>query len=215
MRNLLTRAVFDKTFKAGDKFTEPDLEMVDAIVSLRRQRRAIHFMDQETFETLTLGPDDRSATIALLLVGQRASCQIQKLQRQPDRPAVPAARGADGDLDRSPASRGDTASGGVDQARDARDRPRDPRAALHQGRREGQGPHRDARVRRAARNPSRGFAPRTPCTLSRAPLRRRAPFAWLTRCRSFAPQAGSSGPAPRTSESDRDLQRRHPTSRRV
>ena len=29
MRNLLTRAVFDKTFKAGDKFGEPDLEMVD------------------------------------------------------------------------------------------------------------------------------------------------------------------------------------------
>ena len=25
MRNLLTRAVFDKTFKAGDKFGEPDL----------------------------------------------------------------------------------------------------------------------------------------------------------------------------------------------
>ena len=26
MRNLLTRAVFDRTFKAGDKFAEPDLE---------------------------------------------------------------------------------------------------------------------------------------------------------------------------------------------
>jgi len=30
MRNLLTRAVLDKTFKAGDKFKEPDLEMVSA-----------------------------------------------------------------------------------------------------------------------------------------------------------------------------------------
>ena len=28
MRNLLTRAVFDKTFKAGEKFGEPDLVMV-------------------------------------------------------------------------------------------------------------------------------------------------------------------------------------------
>ena len=27
MRNLLTRAVFDKTFKAGEKFREPDLEL--------------------------------------------------------------------------------------------------------------------------------------------------------------------------------------------
>jgi hypothetical protein len=38
-----------------------------------------------------------------------------------------------------------------------------------------------------------GLRPRTPCTLSRAPLRRRAPFAWLTRCRSFA----DAGPSPR------------------
>ena len=30
MRNLLTRAVFDKTFKASDKFKEPDLETVPA-----------------------------------------------------------------------------------------------------------------------------------------------------------------------------------------
>ena len=30
MRNLLTQAVFDKTFKAGEKFKEPDLEMVPA-----------------------------------------------------------------------------------------------------------------------------------------------------------------------------------------
>ena len=30
MRNLLTRAVFDKTFKAGEKFSEPDLVTVDA-----------------------------------------------------------------------------------------------------------------------------------------------------------------------------------------
>ena len=30
MRNLLTRAVFDKTFKAGEKFSEPDLANVDA-----------------------------------------------------------------------------------------------------------------------------------------------------------------------------------------
>src|SRR5437879_7436167 len=28
MRNLLTRAVFDKTFKAGEKFSEPDLAQV-------------------------------------------------------------------------------------------------------------------------------------------------------------------------------------------
>ena len=39
MRNLLTRAVFDKTFKAGDKFSEPDLVRWSRDVSLRRRRR--------------------------------------------------------------------------------------------------------------------------------------------------------------------------------
>src|SRR3989454_12744346 len=56
MRNLLTRAVFDKTFKAGDKFQEPDLEVVPASY-LYSDRAGYHFMDQETFETLTLGAD--------------------------------------------------------------------------------------------------------------------------------------------------------------
>src|SRR5258707_15537340 len=30
MRNLLTRAVFDRTFKAGEKFSEPDLAQITA-----------------------------------------------------------------------------------------------------------------------------------------------------------------------------------------
>ena len=30
MRNLLTSAVFEKTFKAGEKFREPDLQLVPA-----------------------------------------------------------------------------------------------------------------------------------------------------------------------------------------
>src|SRR6188508_3210207 len=55
MRNLLTQAVFDKTFKAGDKFKEPDLVVV-AATFLYADGDGYHFMDQETFETLTLGP---------------------------------------------------------------------------------------------------------------------------------------------------------------
>jgi elongation factor P len=53
MRNLLTRAVFDKTFKASDRFKEPDLEMVEASY-LYGDGEGFHFMDQESFETLTL-----------------------------------------------------------------------------------------------------------------------------------------------------------------
>src|SRR5919107_2884672 len=56
MRNLLTGAVFDKTFKAGEKFKEPDLENVPATF-LYADATGYHFMDQESFETLTLGPD--------------------------------------------------------------------------------------------------------------------------------------------------------------
>src|SRR3954451_9478882 len=56
MRNLLTRAVFDRTFKAGDKFREPDLVTVPATF-LYADAGGFHFMDQESYETLTLGAD--------------------------------------------------------------------------------------------------------------------------------------------------------------
>ena len=54
MRNLLTRAVFDRTFKASDKFAEPDLVTVAASY-LYADGDGFHFMDQNSFETLTLG----------------------------------------------------------------------------------------------------------------------------------------------------------------
>src|SRR5262245_65814044 len=52
MRNLLTGNVFDKTFKAGDKFKEPDLVSVPASY-LYADSGGYHFMDQDTDETLT------------------------------------------------------------------------------------------------------------------------------------------------------------------
>src|SRR6266480_1539123 len=56
MRNMLTRAVFDKTFKAGEKFSEPDLVVVPATY-IYADAGGYHFMDQETYETLTLNQD--------------------------------------------------------------------------------------------------------------------------------------------------------------
>jgi len=56
MRNLVTRAVFDKTFKAAEKFGEPDLETVSASY-LYSDGDGYHFMDQQTFDTLTLRPE--------------------------------------------------------------------------------------------------------------------------------------------------------------
>ena len=80
MRNLLNRAVFDKTFKAGEKFREPDLEMVPASY-LYGGSDGFHFMDQQNFETLTLGPDlvgdDRQ------LLADNVMVQIQKYNGSP------------------------------------------------------------------------------------------------------------------------------------
>lgn len=56
MRNLATRAVFDRTFKAGEKFAEPDLVRVSATF-LYADGDGFHFMDQGTFETMTLSSD--------------------------------------------------------------------------------------------------------------------------------------------------------------
>jgi elongation factor P len=56
IRNLLTNAVFERTFKAGDKFKEPDLQTVPTSY-LYSDSEGSHFLDQDSFETLTL-PED-------------------------------------------------------------------------------------------------------------------------------------------------------------
>ncbi len=68
MRNLLTRAVIDKTFKAGDKFKEPDLNTVEASY-LYSDADGSYFLDQESFETLQLDPDMVGDALDLLLEG--------------------------------------------------------------------------------------------------------------------------------------------------
>ena len=80
MRNLLTRAVFDRTFKAGEKFREPDLEMVSASF-LYSDGAGYHFMDQETFDTLTLAPEMVGEDGRLLV--DNVIVQIQKFNGRP------------------------------------------------------------------------------------------------------------------------------------
>src|SRR6202522_87049 len=53
MRNLLTNALFEKTFKASDKFKEPDIDSVQASY-LYSDGDGSHFLDQVSFETGTL-----------------------------------------------------------------------------------------------------------------------------------------------------------------
>jgi elongation factor P len=56
VRNLITNAVFDKTFKAGEKFKEPDLQTVSASY-LYSDADGSYFLDQESFETLALADE--------------------------------------------------------------------------------------------------------------------------------------------------------------
>jgi len=67
IRNLLTNAVFEKTFKAGDKFKEPDLQQVAASY-LYSDGNGSHFLDQESFETLTL-PEEVVGNALDFLIG--------------------------------------------------------------------------------------------------------------------------------------------------
>lgn len=68
MRNLLTRAVFDKTFKAGEKFKEPDLETVEASY-LYSDADASYFMDQESFDQIVLTPEQLGDALEFLTEG--------------------------------------------------------------------------------------------------------------------------------------------------
>lgn len=80
MRNLITRAVFDKTFKAADKFAEPDLVMAKATFTYN-DNDGFHFMDQETYETLTLSSDALGEDRGLLV--DNLEVQIHRYNGQP------------------------------------------------------------------------------------------------------------------------------------
>ena len=109
MRNLLTRAVFDKTFKAGEKFGEPDLVKTPASFQYAGGD-GCHFMDLENYETLTLSGDmigeDRH------LLADNVEVQVHRYNGNPiglQFPPHVLLRVASTE----PGVRGDTASGGV------------------------------------------------------------------------------------------------------
>jgi elongation factor P len=109
MRNLLTRAVFDKTFKASEKFKEPDLIVAKATYSYAAGD-TYHFMEQETYEELTLSADllgdDR------LLLADNLEVQVHKFNGRPIGLQFPPHVELTV-AQTEPGVRGDTASGGV------------------------------------------------------------------------------------------------------
>jgi elongation factor P len=80
MRNLLTNAVSEKSFKANDKFKDPDLQSVPASY-LYSDGEGSHFLDQESFETLTLQESMVGDALDFLIEG--AIIELRKFNGNP------------------------------------------------------------------------------------------------------------------------------------
>ena len=109
MRNLVTRAVFDKTFKAGEKFKEPDLGTVEASF-MYSDTLGTYFMDQETFETLQLSSDQLGD--ALQFINEGGIIKVTKFNGNPIGVELPLQVELKVAYT-EPGVRGDTASGAV------------------------------------------------------------------------------------------------------
>jgi len=109
MRNLITRAVFDKTFKASEKFKEPDLETVEASY-LYSDSEGSYFLDQESFETISLSQDKLGDALRFLLEG--VIIKIDKFNGNPIGIQLPEKVELTVTYT-EPGVRGDTASGAV------------------------------------------------------------------------------------------------------
>jgi elongation factor P len=109
MRNMINGAVMDKTFKAEEKFTEPDLESVDASY-LYSDGDGSYFLDQSTFETLNLSEQMMGDALEMLLEGTMV--QIMKYNGNPIGIDLPQQVELTIDYT-EPAVRGDTSSGSV------------------------------------------------------------------------------------------------------
>jgi elongation factor P len=108
MRNLLTSAVFEKTFKAQDKFKEPDLELVP-VSYLYTDGDGSHFLDQESYETLTL--DEGMVGNALDFLIEGALLQLHKYNGNPIGLQLPMFVELNV-VEAEPAAKGDSSSGG-------------------------------------------------------------------------------------------------------
>lgn len=113
IRNLLTNAVFERTFKAGDKFKEPDLQQVAASY-LYSDGEGSHFLDQESFETLSLTEEMMGGALDFLISG--TVIEVVKYNGNPIGLDLPMFVELAVDYT-EPAVRGDTSGGAVKTAR--------------------------------------------------------------------------------------------------
>src|SRR3954453_14176327 len=80
MRNLPTPAAFAQTFRASDKFKEPDLETVEASY-LYSDGDGSYFLDQTSFETIPLPAEKLGDALDFLVEG--AMIQLDKFNGNP------------------------------------------------------------------------------------------------------------------------------------
>ena len=109
MRNLLTSAVFEKSFKASDKFKEPDLVYVD-VSYLYTDGDGSHFLDQESYETLTLTEAMLGDAMEFLVEG--TLLQVRKFNGNPIGLQLPIFVELDV-TETEPGVKGDSSSGSV------------------------------------------------------------------------------------------------------
>ncbi len=109
MRNLLTSAVFEKTFKASDRFKEPDLQIGPASY-LYSDKDGSHFLDQETYETLTLNDEMIGNALDFLVEG--AVIHLHKYNGNPIGVQLPTQVELKV-IYAEPGARGDSSSGGA------------------------------------------------------------------------------------------------------
>jgi len=109
MRNLLTRAVFDKTFKAGEKFKEPDLETVEASY-LYSDADGSYFLDQTSFDTIPLSSEKLGDAMEFLTEG--LIVKVDKFNGNPIGIELPQQVALKVEYT-EPAIKGSTASGGA------------------------------------------------------------------------------------------------------
>jgi len=112
IRNLLTNAVFEKTFKAGDRFKEPDLQLVPASY-LYSDNDGSHFLDQDSYETLTLAEQVIGKALDFLVAG--AMVELLKYNGNPIGLELPTFVELSV-ASTEPGARGDSASGTVTKA---------------------------------------------------------------------------------------------------
>ncbi len=109
LRNLLTDAVLEKSFKTSEKFAEPDVVMAPATF-LYADGGGFHFMDDESYEQFSLSEDQLGDE--RLYLKENVSLQVCKYNGEPVSLGLPATI----DLvvtDAEPGVRGDSASGGT------------------------------------------------------------------------------------------------------